>query len=267
VTRPRSGMAMSSQSIPTSAETGWHRSRPTTWRREYRRGRTVKAPCDYGYVGGGFFGSGAAQAWDALIAGSVRYVITFDPAVYPSPTNVFNEALKPENFHVLWTNLTDSGFFAREAPAYRKTLEWQSFAVAISSPPGARCPTTAGTSRPSTSCARRPLWSPPTSKRGPTWRWPTSGKGTCVKRLAAGAEARRLSPTHYYVNLDLARAPLCSEAMVRGSRARRGRRRQRARRSRTRDGFAARVPGGLSIRPVDERVHVAARSRSSAIDK
>jgi hypothetical protein len=83
--------------------------------RDFGRGPQAP-PCDYGYLGRGFFGSSAAVAWEALITDRVRYVVTTDPAVYPEPGGRFNEALEPENFRLFWTNLTTSGLFAREAP-------------------------------------------------------------------------------------------------------------------------------------------------------
>jgi hypothetical protein len=78
----------------------------------------AKPPCDFVYLGGNFFGSAAAIAWKGLVEGNVQFVITIDPGVHAVPVNVYNEALTPENFAILWKNLNDSGLFVREpAPA------------------------------------------------------------------------------------------------------------------------------------------------------
>jgi tetratricopeptide (TPR) repeat protein len=168
-------------------------------------GRAPKAPCDYAYLGGGFFGSEASKAWDLLIAQRVRYVITLDPGMYSVPVNVINEALRPENFQILWTNLNHSGFFTREAP--------------LSEDPGItvfRRLDHLGNGRALSDQGKHEQAIDELSKA--TVLEPTNvevwanlalayeRRASFEEAVAAGMRARSLNANHYYVNLGLARA-------------------------------------------------------------
>ena len=170
-----------------------------------RARQASKTPCDYGYLGGNFFGSDASKAWEALITGRVRYVITVDPAVYPIPVSVFNEALRPENFQILWTNLNGSGLFTREAPlaedpgiAVFRRLDHVGEGRALSD---------RGEHERAIQELRQATAGEPTNVEA----WANLAlayerQGSFDQAVAAGMRARSLDANHYYVNLGLARA-------------------------------------------------------------
>jgi hypothetical protein len=68
-------------------------------------------PCSYGYVGDGFFGNDAASSWASVLEKKPRYIVTFDPSVYPPADDTYNQALNKHNFPILFERLSASGDF------------------------------------------------------------------------------------------------------------------------------------------------------------
>jgi hypothetical protein len=94
----------------------WLMTEPADYVSERDFGRAgTPPPCRYGYLGGNFLGSSAPEAWEALLADRVNYVVTIDPNQHAVSPKAYNEALKPEAFRMLWSNLTTTGLFSREA--------------------------------------------------------------------------------------------------------------------------------------------------------
>jgi len=170
-----------------------------------RAGRASKAPCGYGYLGGNFFGSGASKAWDALIAEGVRYVITVDPGIHPVPVTVFNEALRPENFQHLWTNLNNSGFFAREMPLAEDP------GIVVFRRLGAvghgRALSDQGRHEQAIDeLSRTTVLEPTNVEAWANLQLAYERQGSFEQAVDAGMQARHLNAHHYYVNIGLARA-------------------------------------------------------------
>jgi hypothetical protein len=67
--------------------------------------------CQYGYLGDNFFGSDVSHAWESILSRQAQYVIVVDPALYPTPPRVANQALSQENFPILLRKLESSGLF------------------------------------------------------------------------------------------------------------------------------------------------------------
>jgi tetratricopeptide (TPR) repeat protein len=185
-------------------------------------GRDGEVHCQYQYLGGSFFGSSASEAWDALVAGGVEYVVTLDPGVYPAPMKVYNQALNTANFQILWANLTNSELFAREGPlpedsgivVFRRTTPDERQQRTLIFQRGdhpdriavGRALSDQGRHQQAVDELNRATASNPTNVEA----WANLALayerlGNMDQALDAGDRARRLSPNHYYVNLGLAR--------------------------------------------------------------
>jgi hypothetical protein len=83
--------------------------------RDYLHSQSA-TPCSYGYLGDGFFGNDAANSWISILAKRPRYIVTFDPIIYPPSARVYNQALNEHNFTIIFEKLKTNGRFELISP-------------------------------------------------------------------------------------------------------------------------------------------------------
>ena len=162
-------------------------------------------PCEYGYLGDGFFGADVEQAWQSLVTRRAQHVIVADPGVYPIPPQVFNRALSQENLPVVLRKLTTSGLFELDSrlPEDPGILIFRR----VDHINRGRGLSDRGLHEQAIAILRTATTLEPTSVEA----WANLALayergGGLQEAIAAGSQARQLDPDHYYVNMILARA-------------------------------------------------------------
>lgn len=74
------------------------------------------APCSYGYIGNRFSGKDASRSWNSIRRRQPRYIVTFDPEIYPPSAKTYNQALNDKNFAVIFEKLKTSGLYELLTP-------------------------------------------------------------------------------------------------------------------------------------------------------
>jgi hypothetical protein len=162
-------------------------------------------PCEYGYLGDSFFGADVGRAWQSIVARRAQHVIVADPAVYPTPPQVFNQALSRENFPVVLLKLTTSELFELDSrlPEDPGILIFRR----VDHIGKGRALSDRALHEQAIGFLRKATTLEPTNVEA----WANLAlayerEGSLQAAIAAGSQARRLDPDHYYVNMILARA-------------------------------------------------------------
>lgn len=71
----------------------------------------MRRSCSFVYMGMGYWGLPAAEAWNSLLSKGVDYVVIQDPAIYPPSPTAANESMRPENLPEILRRLESSGEF------------------------------------------------------------------------------------------------------------------------------------------------------------
>ena len=163
-----------------------------------------EAPCQYGYLGDGFFGSDVAHAWDSLLSRQAQYVVVVDPARYPTPERVFNQALSRENYPVVLERLESSDWFTAEArlPEDPGILIYQR----VDRITKGRALSDRGLHDQALVILRRAAVLEPTNAEA--WAnlaFACERAGSLEEAVSAGMRAKQLNPRHYYADMILAR--------------------------------------------------------------
>jgi hypothetical protein len=83
----------------------WLGPTPATYAEAKRFGR--QQPCQYGYIGSGFFGENLDRTLKDLLIQRPRFVVTTDPYAYPPRKESLNRSLTPENHFALLKMVDD----------------------------------------------------------------------------------------------------------------------------------------------------------------
>jgi hypothetical protein len=178
-------------------------------KQRFRRGGGL--PCHYAYFGDGFFGAEPSEAWNSLLSHQTQYVVVVDPAKYPTPPLVSNQALSRDNFPILLQKLETSELFTMEQPLRKDPgiLIFHRVGGVLSLSDRlnrGRAFLDRGLHDQAVKDLRQATVLAPADAE--TWAnlaFAYESAGRFEEAIAAGVRARQLSPRHHYVNLVLAR--------------------------------------------------------------
>jgi len=161
-------------------------------------------PCQFGYLGDNFFGSDVSSAWESILSRRAQYVIVADQSAYPTPAQVFNQALSRDNFPVLLARLETSDLFEREPPLPQDSgiLIFRR----VDNVAKGRALSDRGLHDEAVVLLRKATTME--SANAEAWAnlaFAYERRGSFEEAIAAAIQARHLNPEHYYVDMILAR--------------------------------------------------------------